>query len=225
MMNWHQIMEKALAELKGSGATAAEPYLRQALDAAGDKIEFQAMTYFNYGLVLYDLKRPADAEKSFAHAIELVQELLPKQNELYGMFLKTMIEFYEKEKRFAESKKYYLLEIEHTANMFGPKHPYVANMTQELAGQLLKCGDYKEAEKYLSKALDIMSGAKGADHVSNASIHRDLANCYAALNAADDAKYHEARAQALDARLAKKEQEHSQDLDSLGDEAVEMPLD
>lgn len=122
-MNWHQLMDKALEQLISSGAAAAEPLLKQAFELAGDVPEQKAMTYFNLGLVYYDLKRPREAEQNFAQAIDHIQDQLPKQNELYGMFLKTMIEFYEKEHRLPESKKYYLLEIEHTRNMFGAKHP------------------------------------------------------------------------------------------------------
>lgn len=190
-------MEKALNELMGSGAAAAEPLLRKALELAGDSNEHRAMTHFNLGLVCYDLKRPKEAESNFAQAIELVQTELPKQNELYGMFLKTMIEFYEKENRLADSKRYYLLEIEHTRDMFGAKHPYVANMICELSDILIKSGEHEEAEKQLTRALDIMSAARGADHSQNASIHKNLSTCYAALGRANDAEYHRVRAEQL----------------------------
>ena len=190
-------MEKALEQLKSSGAAAAEPLLKEAFELAGDSIEQKAMTHFNLGLVCYDLKRPREAESNFAQAIELVQHELPKQNELYGMFLKTMIEFYEKENRLVDSKNYYELEIEHTRNMFGAKHPYVANMICELSDILIKSNEHAEAEKQLTRALDIMSAARGPDHVQNASIHRNLSTCYAALGRKDDAEYHRVRAEQL----------------------------
>ena len=202
-MNWHQTMERAFSELKSKGAAAAEPYLRQALDLAGDHTEYRAMSMFNLALVCYDQKRPKETEALFAQSIELIQELLPKQNELYGMFLKTMIEFYEKENRYADSKKYYLLEIEHTRNMFGSRHPYVANMICEYADVLIKTNDYAEAEKNLTMALDIMSGAKGQDHLQNGPIHAKLALCYEALGRQHDAEFHGARASALQARKPK----------------------
>lgn len=196
-------MEQALAELKGNGAAAAEPLLRRALELAGEHSEYRAMSLFNLALVCYDLKRPKESEANFAQAIELIQELLPKQNELYGMFLKTMIEFYEKENRHADAKKYYLLEIEHTRTMFGSRHPYVANMICEYADVLLKTNDYAEAEKNLTKALDIMSGAKGPDHLQNGPIHANLAICYEALGRKHDAEFHGGRAAALRARKPK----------------------
>lgn len=226
-MNWHQLMEKALSELKSNGAQAAEPLLQQALALSSEKIEYKAMTYFNFGLVYYDLKRPKEAEEAFAQAIELIQERLPQQNELYGMFLKTMIEFYEKENRLGESKKYYLLEIDHTRNMFGAKHPYVANMTCELADIMLKTGDYAGAEKQLSRALEIMLNAKGPDHSSNGDIHLKLSKCYERLARTEDAAYHKGRAEAIFERSGRKknlsgEAEESGSSDA---ETVEQALD
>lgn len=193
-------MDKAFSELKNSGAAAAEPWLKRAIEMSDEGSEFQALALFNLGLVCYDLKKPREAEANFAHAIEIVHEHLPQQNELYGMFIKTMIEFYEKEGRFAESKQYYLIEIEHTKYMFGERHPYVSNMICEYADVLMKLKDFSEAERALTRALDIMSGAKGPDHLQNANIHSSLAKCYSALNRADDAEWHNARAATLNSR-------------------------
>lgn len=211
-MNWHQQMEKALEQLKTSGAATAEPLLKQAFELAGDNAELKAMTHFNLGLVYYDLKRIKETEANFAQAIELVQTELPKQNEIYGMFLKTMIEFYEKENRLLESKKYYELEIEHTRNMFGAKHPYVANMICELSDILIKSGEYAEARKRLTQALDIISAARGADHAQNATIHKNLSTCYANLGQKDDAEYHKMRAEQLQEKGRKVENQKPPDL-------------
>ena len=117
-MNWHQTMARALEQLKSSGAASAKPLLEKALELCGDTAEYKALTHFNLGLVLYDLKRPFEAEASFVQSVEIIQELLPGQNELYGMFLKTITEFYEKESRFADAKKYYLLEIDRLQIIF-----------------------------------------------------------------------------------------------------------
>ncbi len=193
-------MDKAFTELKNSGAAAAEPWLRKAIEVAGDGTEFQALAIFNMGLVCYDLKKPKEAENHLAHAIEIIQDHLPQQDELYGMFIKTMIEFYEKEGRFAESKEYYLMEIQHTKNMFGERHPYVSNMICEYADVLMKLKEFPEAERALTRALDIMSGAKGPDHLQNANIHSNLARCYSALGRTEDAEWHNARAATLNSR-------------------------
>lgn len=219
-MNWHQVMEKAFEALKSSGAAAAEPILLQALELAGQQAEYRAMTYFNLALCVYDLKRPKESEAYFIQAIELVHEQLPKLNELYGMFLKTIIEFYEKENRLVDSKKFYLLEIDHTRNMYGAKHPYVANIICEYSDLQLKTGDFAEAEKYLCRALDIMTAARGPDHGQNASIHTNLAKCYMALARREDAEYHKARAEAITARVQKQK---AKGIDLSG--AVEQPLD
>ena len=205
-MNWHQLMERALAALKSAGAAEAEPLLRQALAACGETAEYKAMTYFNLGLVCYDLKRPAESESYFQQAIEIIQDLLPKQNELYGMFLKTMTEFYEKESRFAESKKYYLLEIDHTRDMYGARHPYVANIICEYTDVLIKLGEHAVAEKQLCRALDVMSSARGVDHVQNGPIHANLAKCYVALGRKEDAEYHQDRADEMAHRQNKQMQ-------------------
>lgn len=203
MTNWHQIMAKALEQLKQSGASAAEPTLRQALELCGDTAEYRAMTYFNLGLVLYDLKRPLEAEASFIQALEIMQELLPKQNELYGMFLKTVTEFYEKENRYADAGKYYLLEIDHTRDMYGAGHPYVANVICEYTDTLLKLNDYAGAEKNLSRALAIMTAARGVNHVQNGPIHANLARCYVALGRNEEAEYHQGRAGELTKKAKK----------------------
>ncbi|MBX9688338.1 MAG: tetratricopeptide repeat protein [Candidatus Obscuribacterales bacterium] len=199
-MNWHQLMEKAFAELKARGAAAAEPYLLQAMEQVGEQAEFRAITIFNLGLCYYDLRRPKEAENCFAQAIEIVQELLPKQNELYGMFLKTMIEFYEKENRLPESKRYFLLEIDHTATMYGAKHPYVANIICEYSEILIRANEYADAEKRLCRALEIMSSARGPDHQQNAAIHKNLAVCYEAMSRQEDAMYHRSRFEILQTR-------------------------
>jgi len=196
-------MDKAFEALKTSGAAAAEPLLRQALDVAGETQEYRAMSIFNLGLVTYDLKRPAETETCFLGAIETIQELLPKQNELYGMFLKTLIEFYEKENRFADCKKYYLLEIDLTREMYGGQHPYVANIICEYCDVLIKLGEYAIAEKSLSRALNIMSNARGVDHIQNGPIHANLAKCYVALERKEDAEYHQDRADEMEARAEK----------------------
>lgn len=219
--NWHHLMEKALAELKASGASAAEPYLQKALVYAKEKPEYKAMTYFNFGLVFYDLNRKKEAEDAFVQAVDLIQELLPKNNELYGMFLKTLIEYYQKEGRYKECKKYFLQEIELTRQMFGSRHPYVANISVEYADILLKTSDHAEAEKSLNKALEIMSGAKGPDHLSNAEIHGKLAHCYEKLGRYDDAEFHKGRAQSIEERRGKRKTRTSAD----SYEEVEQSLD
>lgn len=224
-MNWHQLMEKALAELKENGAAAAEPYLLKALDLVADNSEFRAITLFNLGLVAYDLKRPKECETCFLKALELIQEKLPKQNELFGIFLKTLIEFYEKENRLSEAKKYYLLEIDHTRQMYGARHPYVANITGELIDLLIKAADWAEAEKYLVRALDVMSAAKGQDHLSNVKFHRKLSHCYEKLNRPQDAAYHAGRAEALELRGGLRQGKQESKQEKLDTDTVEQSLD
>lgn len=206
-------MAKALEALKSSGAAAAEPLLRQALQVSGDSSEFKAMTYFNLGLVLYDLKRPLESEAAFIRAIELLQQLLPKQNELYGMFLKTMTEFYEKENRHADAGKYYLAEINLTREMYGSKHPYVANILNEYAGTLIVIRDFTEAEKNLVRALGIMIAARGPNNVQNGPIHANLAKCYVALGRAEDAAYHQDRADELEAKAQRQKRKLADQLE------------
>lgn len=220
-MDWQKVMEKALEQMKSSGPAAAEPLLKQALDLAGDKLEYKAMTNFNLGLVYYDLKRPKDAETNFAQAIELIQHKLPEFNELYGMFLKTMTEFYEKENRLADSKKYYLLEVDHTKKMFGPKHPYVANMICELSDVLIKSGEFAEAEKELAGALEIITAARGPDHVQCGKIHANLSRCYAGLGRNDDAEYHKARAQMLMEKTPQQNRPDLQDSDNITEQRMD----
>jgi eukaryotic-like serine/threonine-protein kinase len=203
MMNWHEAMAQALEQLKSAGAASAEPLLRKALELTGDSAEFKAMTYFNLALVQYDLKRPQETEASFAQAIEIIQDLLPKQNELYGMFLKTMIEFYEKEDRLADADRYYHMEIELTKEMYGARHPYVANIISEYAETQVKLASYAGAEKNLRRALEIMIAARGANHVQLGPIHASLAKCYAALERQEDAEYHQDRADELEAKARK----------------------
>jgi tetratricopeptide (TPR) repeat protein len=203
-LNWHKTMATALEQLKSTGAQAAEPLLRQALEQAGETPELKAMTHFNLGLVLYDLKRAKESETSFQQALEILQEVLPKNNELYGMFLKTMTEFYEKENRLADAKKYYLQEIDLTREMYGARHPYVANIICEYTDALIKLNDFAGAEKYLRRALDIMASSRGAHHVQNGPIHANLAKCYTALGRKEDADYHQDRADEMAAREADK---------------------
>lgn len=203
-MNWHQIMDKALSELKKGGAEAAEPILLAALELTGGNLEFKAVTLFNLGLVSYDLHRKKETEAYFRSALEIIQERLPKLNELYGMYLKTFIEFYEKESRPADASKYYLTLIEHTRFMYGARHPYVANVVCEYCQLLTKTGNYAEAEKWYTRALDLMSAAKGQDHFANGAIHKELAICYEKLERMQDAQFHAGRAEQIEERRSKR---------------------
>lgn len=205
-MNWQQLMDRALEVLRKDGAAAAEPLLLKALDTAGERSEYRALTHFNLGLVRYDLKRIREAEAHFAEAIEQIQDQLPELNELYSTFLKTIIEFYEKEGRSAESKPYLFLEIEQSKQTLGSLHPYVINTVCELSEVLIKIGEYSEAEKQLSLTLETIKSARGPDHPQNASVHLSLSKCCAALGRPQEAQYHRTRAESLQGKLQKQEE-------------------
>lgn len=78
----------------------------------------------------------------------------------------------------------------------------------EFSDVLIKSGEHDEAEKYLVQALDVMSAARGPDHAQNASIHKNLSLCYVALGRPEDAEYHKVRAEQLQEKARKSENQN-----------------
>lgn len=199
-MAWEEQIEIAGAAMQAGDLETAERSLKEALLAVSDDPVKRAITVFNLAITRDEQARPRAAEPLFKEAIELVADRLPAENENYGLFLQALIEFYVRHQRYADAEPLYERQVEHTRRMFGPRHPYVANLLSELGEADLKAGRPEPAERHLKEALGIMIEARGADHLQNVAIHTNLTNCYVKLGNTAEAEAHYRRALEIQAK-------------------------
>ena len=75
---------------------------------------------------------------------------------------------------FAEGKVLYDRALTLAEEAYGPDHPVVATVVNNLGGVLQDLGDLKGAKEHFERALSLFRKSLGEDHQSTATVRKNL---------------------------------------------------
>lgn len=116
----------------------------------------------------------ADAERMFASALQVAEELGPKDPHL-GVSLLNLARSCQAQGKFEKAKSLLARALGIAEAEHGPEHVDVAATCNSLAGLYQAMGKFDEAEPLYKRALAIMENAFGPNHAGVATVLENYA--------------------------------------------------
>lgn len=148
-------------------------------DHSGNYYDYLSMIYLNYGILSYK-QEDYDLAKSFLLS-SLNLKLENNLDYIFSVYM-NLAKVADRKKEYAEAEKYYKLSETSFIESYGEFYYLLGDLYLEYAELLIEIHNYKQAEQYILKGIDLSIKNVGLHHPGTASAWQILGDLYAAQN-------------------------------------------
>jgi len=133
-------------------------------DLFGEQSSDLAISYNNFGNVLWDQGKPAEAGELYQRALDIFEATLGEDHPLVARSLSNLGNVGVADGRYEAARAYYDRAVRIKERTLGADHPSVATSLTNMGEAFKRMGRFDDALEYLQRALPILTRAYGYEH-------------------------------------------------------------